>query len=188
MAKELLDGDIHSKNAELIGKDRNTAKVFFYSLLYGVGITKLAQDTLKCNIKEAKKIMDSFYDGNPGLKKLKEYLERYYKKHKHIVGIDGRPLYIRSNHVLLNSLIQGGAAIIFKKWSTLVWREIDRLELDAEVIIMYHDELQIRCHEKDTGRLKVVLRETLDQVALYYKLKVPLATDSATGSNWSITH
>lgn len=31
MAKELLAGDIHSKNAALIGKDRNTAKTFFYA-------------------------------------------------------------------------------------------------------------------------------------------------------------
>lgn len=33
MAKELLSGDIHSKNAKLIGKDRSTAKTFFYALL-----------------------------------------------------------------------------------------------------------------------------------------------------------
>lgn len=31
MAKELLEGDIHTKNAKLIGKDRNTAKTFFYA-------------------------------------------------------------------------------------------------------------------------------------------------------------
>lgn len=31
MAKELLEGDIHTKNAKLIGKDRNTAKIFFYA-------------------------------------------------------------------------------------------------------------------------------------------------------------
>jgi DNA polymerase I len=31
MARELLDGDIHSKNAELIKRDRNTAKTFFYA-------------------------------------------------------------------------------------------------------------------------------------------------------------
>lgn len=31
MARELLDGDIHTKNAKLIGKDRNTAKTFFYA-------------------------------------------------------------------------------------------------------------------------------------------------------------
>lgn len=32
MARELLAGDIHTKNARLIGKDRNTAKTFFYAL------------------------------------------------------------------------------------------------------------------------------------------------------------
>ena len=31
MAQELVAGDIHSKNAKLIGKDRNTAKTFFYA-------------------------------------------------------------------------------------------------------------------------------------------------------------
>lgn len=31
MAKDLLEGDVHSKNAKIIGKDRNTAKTFFYA-------------------------------------------------------------------------------------------------------------------------------------------------------------
>lgn len=187
MAKELLEGDIHSKNAVLIGKDRNTAKTFFYALLYGAGVGKMAS-ILECNNRRATIIMEAFFDGNPGLKALREHLKKKYKRDKYIIGIDGRALYIRSAHILLNSLIQGGAAIIFKKWGTLIWREIDALGLDAEIIISYHDEYQIRCNKNDLERLKKVLVYTLEETKIFYNLRVDLATDTAVGFNWADTH
>lgn len=92
---------------------------------------------LGCSRREAEKIIKDFFDGNPGLCKLMDALKAFYKKHKYIQAINGTRLMIRSEHVLLNSLIQASAAILFKRWGCYIWREIDRLGLDAEVIIAY---------------------------------------------------
>lgn len=187
MARELLNGDIHSKNAKLIGKDRNTAKTFFYALLYGSGVAK-QMAILGCSRREAEKIIKDFFDGNPGLCKLMDHLKAFYKKHKYIKAINGTRLMIRSEHVLLNSLIQASAAILFKRWGCYIWREIDRLGLDAAIIIAYHDEYQLRVHEKDVEVMKVVLRDTLQEVKEFYKISVDLATDTKVGFNWRSTH
>jgi DNA polymerase-1 len=187
MAKEILEGDIHTKNAELIGKDRNTAKVFFYSVLYGAGASKLST-TLQCSLKEAEKIIKDFYDGNPGLRDLKGHIERFYKKHKYIEGLDGRHLFIRSNHILLNSLIQGGAAIIFKDWGCRIWRDIRKYNLNSNIIIAMHDEYQLRTHKNHVERQLALLPSALKETEEKYKIKVPLATDSSVGMNYSQTH
>lgn len=187
MARELLDGDIHSKNAGLIGKDRDTAKTFFYALLYGAGVGKMAA-ILECDNAKANKIIEAFYNGNPGLKKLKEYIEGYHKKYKYIKGIDGRPLFIRSNHILLNSLIQGSAAIIFKKWGCEIWNSIEREKLDSKIIISYHDEYETRTHESCVDRMTEIFKETLDITKEFYKITVDLDTDTKVGSSWAEVH
>lgn len=187
MAKELLEGDIHSKNAELIGKDRNTAKTFFYALLYGSGVAK-QMGILGCSRQEAERLIKNFYEGNPGLSKLNDSLKAFYKKYKYIKAINGTRLQIRSEHVLLNSLIQASAAILFKRWGCLIWEEIDRLGLDAKIIISYHDEYQLRVHEKDVEQMKVVLQETLQRVKIFYNIKVDLETQTKVGSNWRDCH
>ena len=143
---------------------------------------------LGCNRKEAEKLISNFYDGNPGLQKLNESLKAFYKKHKYIKAINGTRLMIRSEHVLLNSLIQASAAILFKRWSCMVWDEIDRLYLDAKIIIMYHDELELRVHKDHIEQTKVVLKDTLLKTQEFYKVKVELATDTRIGETWASVH
>ena len=143
---------------------------------------------LGCSKSEAEKLIKNFYDGNPGLKKLIEYLTNYYKKNKYIKAIDGRRLMIRSSHVLLNSLIQASAAIIFKRWGTYIWREIEKRNYDAKIIIAYHDEYQCRVHESIVEEFSVVLKNTLKETQDQFKLRVDLATDTKVGFNWRQTH
>lgn len=187
MSKELLAGDIHTKNANLIGKDRNTAKTFFYALLYGSGPGKQAS-ILGCSIKEAEGLIKNFFDGNPGLRDLIQYLNKFYQKHKYIRSIDGRRVPARSQHVLLNLLIQSSAAILFKDWSNKMWEEIEDNEIDAEIIILYHDELQCRVHKDVVDFFIMLLKSTLSRVRLEYNLLVDLDTDSKVGMNWGDTH
>lgn len=105
-------------------------------MLYGSGVAK-QMAILGCSRKEAEKIIKDFYEGNPGLSKLNDSLKAFYKKHKYIKAINGTRLMIRSEHVLLNSLIQASAAILFKRWGCFIWDAIDELGLDANIIIAY---------------------------------------------------
>ena len=187
MATQLLQGDIHTETANKMGIDRNKAKTIRYALMYGAGVGKV-MSILSCSKSDAEKAIALFYEASPALKMLNDRLKEFYKKHKYIKAINGSHLMIRSDHVLLNSLIQASSAIIFKRWSCIVWSEIERLSLDAKIIIMMHDELQLRVHERDLEKIKEVLQRTLKETQEFYKISVELKTDTRIGSNWRDCH
>jgi DNA polymerase I-like protein with 3'-5' exonuclease and polymerase domains len=143
---------------------------------------------LGCSKREAENLISDFFEGNPGLKKLMDHLSTFYKKYKYIKAIDGRHLFIRSAHVLLNSLIQASAAVIFKQWGCNIWREIDTRGLDAVIIIAMHDEYQLRVHKDQEAEVFKMLKETLQEVKEMFNLKVDIATDSKSSNSWAGTH
>ena len=149
----MLTGDVHSENAKALGCDRDTAKTFLYAISYGAGVSKLAS-ILGCTAPAAKKKIKSFWKTNVGIAELKESLEHEYEKKGYIQGLDGRPLYIRSRHKLLNTLIQNAATVVFKQWMVLCW--LHEEEDMATQILAYHDELawEIRSYRKETAIMK----------------------------------
>ena len=155
--------------------------------MYGAGIGKVCT-ILSCSTKEAEKAIDLFYEANPALKLLVDYLKKFYKKYKYIRAIDGRRLYIRSEHILLNSLIQGSAAVLFKAWGIKVWRMIDEIGIDAEITIVYHDELDGRVIKGVREEMSKLLKDALKEVEVEYKLKVELETQTKFGNSWAEVH
>lgn len=135
-ARELLDGDIHSKTAKSVytedlkhidikapdfSKDdpffkpfRDRSKNIFYAGLYGAGPPKLAK---VAGLPESKgqEISDKFWAANAATKKLKDNLEIYWEhsgKKKYLPGIDGRYLMTRKKSALLNTIFQSCGGIV----------------------------------------------------------------------------
>lgn len=179
--------DIHQFNADLIGCSRTIAKAFLYSISFGARAPKLAS-IIGCSVEEAGVYIDRFWSGNKGVKDLVDYLEKFYKKNKYIVGLDGRKLHVRQAYKLLNTQIQGSAAILFKKWSTINNPEIKGLGLDCKQIITVHDEIQYRCHENDIEEATRVVLEGAAKAGEHFGLKVPIAAEAKVGMNYSETH
>lgn len=155
--------------------------------MFGASARKLAS-ILGCSIEEAEKRMAIFWAANPGLRMLIDYLEKFYRKNKYIVGLDGRKLTIRGKHKLLNSLIQTAAGIIFKRWDLIATAELHRVGLDCTPIIRMHDEIQYRCLDIDVEESCQVIVQSAARAGEYYELKVPIGADCKVGSNWSQTH
>lgn len=146
--------DIHSIMAKKLGIPRSDAKSVNYMLLYGGSATKAAK-MLGISKKAADKFVNDFWDAMPPLRDLKEALGRYYETtggKQFVLGIDGRKLFARSKHSIINLLFQGGGAIL-AKWSTVfMMQNMERLgycicpfDGKPSVINMidYHDEVQI---------------------------------------------
>lgn len=133
-AKEILEGDPHSKNAKVFypletkafdinaddfNKDdvgfkpyRDRSKNVFYSLLYGAGPPKVAS-TLGKPESEGKTLYSAFWDANPAISQLKGGVENFWEANgkKFVTGIDGRQIKTRKKSALLNSLFQSCGAI-----------------------------------------------------------------------------
>lgn len=155
-ALELIDGDIHSKNAkafypaetqaydikaEGFNKDepgfkpyRSKSKNGKYAVTYGASAGKLAK-TLGQPERKGKVLFEAFWAANPGLKKLKDQVEYDWQKKGGkvwILGIDGRRLHSRSQHSLINLLFQSTGAIIVDYALALFDQKMGELLMDAE--------------------------------------------------------
>ncbi len=133
-------------------------------------------------------LFNYFWEYNVGLKKLRDRLVNMYKSKGHIIGIDGRQLMIRAEYKLLNSLFQSAAAIIFKQWLILCCDALDAAGLDIELIISYHDEIQLRCHEDDVEVAIPIIERTCSEAGEMLGVRVPIKADVMVGMNWFQTH
>ncbi len=145
--------DLHSINAVKLGISRSDAKSFGYAILYGASPAKLGK-MLNISLDKAKELYEAFWSAVPALKQLKDAVQKFWEStdKKYVRGIDGRKIFIRSPHSLLNFLFQSGGVICAKYVTVYMAEEleskgycIDPFEgtPDAANMIEYHDEAQM---------------------------------------------
>jgi len=186
LADEILKGDFHAANAKIWQVDRDTAKSILYALMYGAGAGKL--EAIANNGLNGAQIKSVFYKKYPAILELVKSLEKAYASHgSYIKGFDGRRLYIRSKHKLLNTLIQSTAAIIFKEWMI---RVDERMPDCAKQVIAMHDELQIEFEgeRKDAEYFASRMCTQAGRVGDILKIKVAVTAEAKVGKNWRDTH
>ena len=155
--------------------------------MYGCGDAKLAKTAGKPE-KEGKKLKEAFWKANPAIKSLISDLEKAYDLHPgYIIGIDGRKLRVRDKRKLLNTLLQNGATIVFKKWMIAIDDEAPPLHQ----LIAYHDELQFELNSTHLTAIETAVRGVLQlatEVGEDMKLNVKIEADCKTGYNYAECH
>jgi len=184
---EIIHGDIHSRNQKIAGlKSRNQAKTFIYALLYGAGDTKLGQ--VVGGSKDAgARLRERFFANQPTFKTLRDRVTKASTK-GYLKGIDGRRIHIRNTHASLNSLLQGGGAIVMKRALIMLDKKAKANKLDYKFVANIHDEWQVEVnkdHTKDFGSLAV---QAIKDAGDYYNMRCPLDAEYKIGDNWSETH
>lgn len=199
--EELLKGDIHWKNCQAFGlvpmgtektdskehKDaRNTTKTLTYATLYGAGPGRIAA-AAGVSAKEGAKLIDNFIKNTPGLRRLKEKLEPYIKK-GYLPGLDGRKVFIRSEHAALNSLLQSAGAIIAKQWLVCFTEELASLQVPYKLLAWVHDEVQLETRPEygDLVGQKVV--EAARKAGELLGFRCPVDAEYRVGKNWAECH
>lgn len=205
-AHELVDGDIHSKNMEFFGTDRDGAKSPKYCLTYGGQPPTLA-DTVGCSLAAAQRMYDNFWRGNTALAGFRQHVEREYRnngttinmpqpggwiktttKNGWILGLDGRKIMIRSPHSAVNAKFQSGGSIIVKMATIFMNKWIRERGLDAKQIIHMHDEVQFQVHPKDVEEMRDICMKAWRKSGEYFKLNVPIDGEVLVGHNWAECH
>src|SRR5210317_2295514 len=184
---EIINGDIHTANQKFAGlKSRDQAKTFIYALLYGAGDEKLGS-VVRGSKRDGAKLRKRFFDNLPAFKHLKDRVGRAASK-GFLKGLDGRKLYVRSEHAALNTLLQSAGAIVMKHAMINLHRDIKLNTLDAHFVCNVHDEWQLEVKESvadSTGQLGVdAIRQAGEGLELY----CPLDGEYKIGNNWSETH
>jgi DNA polymerase I-like protein with 3'-5' exonuclease and polymerase domains len=182
---EIVNGDVHTANQHLAGlESRNQAKTFIYALLYGAGDEKLG--SVAGGGRDAgSKLRKSFFDNLPSFTNLKNKVARASAR-GHLKGLDGRKLFVRSEHSALNTLLQGAGAIVMKQALVFFNRKLQGI--DAKFVCNIHDEWQLEVIEDSADAVGVLGVESIVEAGKYLNLKCPLDGEYNVGSDWSATH
>ena len=179
--------DVHTVNQKAAGlQTRDQAKTFIYAFLYGAGSSKIGS-IVGGSAQAGQKLIDSFLKGTPALQRLRSQVSVDASK-GHVPGLDGRKIWVRSEHAALNSLLQGAGAIVMKKALVLLDRRIKELGINAKFVANVHDEWQIECPEVYADIVGKVAVQSIRDAGLSYNLRCPLDGEYKVGRNWRETH
>jgi len=185
--REVLDGDIHTANQKSAGlATRDQAKTFIYAFLYGAGDEKIGS-IVGGTSADGKEVKRKFLDNTPALKSLRERVATASKR-GYLVGLDGRRIWVRSEHSALNTLLQGAGAIVMKKALTLLDSMARTHKYKYKIVGNIHDEIQTEVLDMDAqsfGRLAV---DSIIQAGKDFNLNCPLDGDYKIGETWNETH
>ena len=184
---EIINGDIHSTNQELAGlKSRDQAKTFIYALIYGAGDAKIG-GIIKGNKVEGKRLRERFLSRTPSFNSLRKRVDRASQK-GYLKGLDGRKITLRHQHAALNSLLQGGGAIVMKRGLVILNNKLNEMGLDYKFVANIHDEWQMEVKEDQSHIIGTLAVESIRETADYYSMRCPLDAEYKVGGNWSETH
>ena len=209
-ARELLEGDPHSKNCYIFYGDvikshgiikdspefksyRSKSKNGKYALTYGCSAPKLAE-TLGVPLSQARKLWDKYWEENYSLGRLRDDIIKTVQSRSpsYIYGIDGRKLWVRSEHSALNLLFQSAGSICMKYIMCTIDQKLIKEGIKSKVlkVLDFHDEGQLEVVNDPLviDKVKRIVVESFSEVTELLKLNVPLEADISVGRNWSETH
>ena len=191
--------DIHIYNQEMFGvATRDIAKRLLYGLLYGCGALK-AGTIIDPNEKNelilrelGSTAINSFMQGIPALKELKNRIAHNIAKREYLIGLDGRPLFCRSDFKGLNVLLQSSGALIMKQVVIELHNKMYDLGYiyghDWQQNAMIHDEVQVSCPPAMVDTLTSVALEAFPASQQFFDFQCSIHGDAHVGYSWDQTH
>jgi len=200
---EIIQGDIHWKNTTSLGfysketirdkKDqgheqaRNKAKTFIYAFLYGAGAAKIGT-IVGGNAKEGQKLIDNFLQNTPKLMHLRQKVSRISAKEGALPSLDGRKIYIRSEHSAVNTLLQGAGAIVMKQALVILDKSLKRAKIDYKFVANVHDEWQVEVKESEADAVGGLGVKAIELAGVQFSMRCPLTGEYKVGNSWKETH
>ena len=156
LEQAFADGvDLHQQTADAVGVDRDGGKRLNYAILYGAGVPRVAH-ILGIERDDAAAVLDRWYTLYPEVVKLKQRLRRHVERRGYLESIGGRRHYFdEPNHMLLNRLISGSCADMFK--ASIVKLHEQRVPM----VLFVHDEIVAEADVRDAATVAQLLETEL---------------------------
>lgn len=175
---------------------RRNAKTANFGIIYGISAFGLSE-RLGISRTEAKTLIEGYFKTYP---QVQEYITNSVNKAKdngYVETIFGRKRYLSdinsANSVVrafaernaVNAPIQGSAADIIKIAMVNIDRRFTQENIQSQMILQVHDELNFNVLESEFEKVKEIVIEEMQNA---YKLRVPLIADYGVGKNWLEAH
>ena len=191
------DKDIHLQTAiALFGEEeaaakRSIAKTVNFGLLYGMGQKKLSE-TLGITTKEAKDIIEKYFESFPTVKRYfrsiversKEYgyVETLLKRRRYFDYENATPMFKAAyDRESVNSVFQGSASDLIKLSMNKIHKVIQKENLNAKMLLQIHDELIFEVNADEAEALGKYFQEIMEEIM---QLNIPLKASMNIGDNW----
>ena len=121
------------------------------------------------------------------MKKLIDKVGKYAEK-GYVPGLDGRKIWVRSEHAALNSLLQGAGAIVMKKALEIFYRRCRANKWEVKLVANVHDEFQFETRPAIAEIVGEAAKQSIIDAGEYFKLRCPLDGEYKIGKSWKETH
>jgi DNA polymerase-1 len=153
---------------------------------------KKLSETLGITTKEAKEIIERYFESFPTLKSYfrsivdssKEfgYIETLLRRRRYFDYENASPMFKAAyERESVNSVFQGSASDLIKLSMNEIHKVIKDENLDAKMLLQIHDEL---IFEVDENQAKILGEKFRDIMQNIMKLNIPLKASLNIGNNW----
>lgn len=162
---------------------RDIYKVANYSCIYGVGAAELGK-TVGMKTKEAKKLIQSYWDRNWSIKQLPNDIEvKVIGDQMWLLNPVSQFWYsVRSERDIFSTLNQGTGAFVFDIWLKFMMND------GVIPFIQYHDEMVALVEEGKEEETKEIVEQAMVKVNNLLKLNVEISVDVQFGNNYAEVH
>lgn len=175
---------------------RRNAKTANFGIIYGISAFGLSE-RLGISRTEAKTLIEGYFKTYPqvqeyitnSINKAKEngYVETIFGRKRYLADINSANSVVRSfaERNAVNAPIQGSAADIIKIAMVNIDRRFEEENIQSQMILQVHDELNFNVLESEIEKVKQIVIEEMQSA---YSLRVPLIADYGIGKNWLEAH
>jgi DNA polymerase-1 len=179
--------DFHRKVANMMEITRDPAKTINFGMLYAMGkaalIAKLGVDPAKGD-----GLFKLYHKTFPSVSKLRNSVEKKMLERGYNKNLFGRLRHIedkRYSYKALNSLIQGGAADLFKDGIKRVFYEVC-YDMGVDILLYVHDEMIFQLEE---SMVDSFLRRAVPVLQDFPQVSIPIRVDAALyRQSWGDNH
>jgi len=129
-----------------------------------------------------------FLENLPALKRFKEIDIKESANNGFMVGLDGRKIWVPSEHLAMGAFLQGFEAVIMK-WAMILYQ--NRLTTDNvpfKQVGYVHDEFQIETSPEYADQVGKTVVWSIEEAGKLLGSNCPLTGEFHVGASWGETH
>lgn len=175
---------------------RSKAKAVNFGIIYGVSAFGLSQN-LNIPRKEAKEIIDTYFEQYPKLKAYMDnnvvfakehgYVETIMQRRRNLKDINSGNAIVRGHaeRNAVNAPIQGSAADVIKLAMINIADEFEKQQFKSKMLLQVHDELVFDVYKPELEKIQPIIKDKMENAV---KMAVPLDVEMNAAENWLLAH
>lgn len=182
------------------------AKTLNYAFMFGASDKKLAATVGSTNLEVGAAIRRALLSVAAGFEALVNNLTEEWRSNASvrindwgkpqyyngwITGLDGRPIYIESEHMILVYMLQSDEAIMMSLAYVLLRKKLRKKYAEGEdfrIVCFYHDEYTIEVKEELAEDVAKIAEQCIVDAGKFYKIACPHEGDASIGKDWWEIH